>query len=132
MILSLVLWFIRRKNLSDKDRNKVITTLLESIDAPPLQALISVDENRRVLVNGKPLSVEQIQALRESASAVLNSTARNLIHEQVRYAAIDTGFLKNGTGDLYSQLFYKAALWTAQEEDNLLRALASEDIHTLT
>lgn len=124
MIVQVIKW-LWRSRLSDKDRLSLLNIVIHRLDIIPLRAIITVDENRRVLVQGKPLDTEQLIVLRESASSTLNSYARNIIREQIRFAAIDQGFLKSD--DPQTQLFYKAALWFAQEEQNLLENIASPD-----
>lgn len=122
MIARLVAWMLKRVSLSAKDRLVLTNAVIHSMHAVPLHAIITVDENRRVLVGGKAFSAEQMLALRESADTALNSQARALIREQVRFAAINNGFLQSE--DPRTQLFYKAALWFAQEEQNLLQQMS--------
>lgn len=122
MILRFVAWILKYKSWSEQDRLVLLTKVMHSLDAVPLHAIITVDENQRILIQGKLATVEQLIALQESATSVLNSQARNLIREQVRFAAIDQGFLKSD--DPKTQLFYKAALWFAQEETELLQRMA--------
>lgn len=124
MIAKILAWGIRKWNFSDKDRLVLITGVMHSLDAVPLHAIISVDENRRILVQGKPISSEQAFALSESAATALRSQALSLVHEQVKFAAIDRGFLKSD--DPRTQLFYKAALWFAQQERELLEMLSPD------
>lgn len=123
MIIRLIVWALNRKDLSEQDRLTLLTEVMHSLKAVPLRAIITVDEDNRIFIQGKPASVEQLMSLQESAASALNSTARNLIREQVRFAAVDKGFLKSD--NLKTQLFYKAALWYAQEEDELLRQMAA-------
>lgn len=122
MIVRIIAWFLERKNLSEQDRLALLTRVMHSLEAVPLHAIITVDESQRILIQGRLATVEQLVSLQESATSVLNSQARNLIHEQVRFAAIDQGFLKSD--DPKTQLFFKAALWFAQEESTLLKQLA--------
>lgn len=103
--------------------------VMHRLGAVPLTAMIQVDENRQILVRGRPVSTEQLVMLKESAAVAVNSQARNLIKEQVRFMAIDQGFLKSD--DPKTQTFYKAALWFAQEEDTLLRQMAGPQDQSL-
>lgn len=128
MIAKLVAWLLRQ-DLSVKNRGILMNAVINSLDTVPLRAMISTDENRRVLVQGKLLSPEQAISLRESATSLLNNQAMKLIREQVRFAAIDQGFLQNEKADPYRELFYKAALWYAQSERELVEAIAgSQDL----
>lgn len=122
MIAKLVIWLMGRKTFSEKERLSLVNAVLRNIDAVPLRALIDVDDNRRILVRGKLASTEDLIVLQQSADTALNSVARNLIHEQVRFMAIDKGYLQSD--DPKTQLFYKAALWFAQQENDLLKQMA--------
>lgn len=126
MIAKFAAWLLKR-NLSPEDRSLLLTAVVNTIGAVPVKAIISVGENQQILVHGKPLALDQAIALRESAQAALNSYARALVHEQIRFAAVDAGFLKNESDDRYRSVFYKAALWFAQQENELLKALSPTD-----
>lgn len=89
-----------------------------------MRAAITTDAANRILVHGKPVSAEQLMTLRETAASTLRSPARNLIHEQVRFMAIDRGFFQSD--DPKAQVFYKAALWYAEQENDLLTQLAAD------
>lgn len=130
MIARLAAWLLK-KNLSVEDRGILVNAVMHSLDTVPLRAMISTDENRRVLVQGKLLSPEQGISLRESATSLLNNQAMKLIREQVRFAAIDQGYLQNEKADPYRELFYKAALWYAQAEKELVEAIAGSEDHSL-
>lgn len=123
-MIRFVVWLLKRKKLSEKDRLVLTNYLLESIKTIPLRSLITQDPNRVIHIQGVPLSVEQSIALRESAKAALNSKARQTVQDQVRFAAIDKGYLKSY--DQTDALFYKAAIWYSQEENQLLEWLAGE------
>lgn len=123
-MIHLVTWLLRWTGLSSKDRDILFKEVMHSLDIPPLRAIISTDENRRILVNGKPLEPDQALLLRESARTTLDSFARKVVQEQVRFKAVDEGFLKSN--DLETGKFYKSALWYAQEENELLRILAQD------
>lgn len=121
MIVRLALWLLRSKRLSVKDKTLVVNTLLEGIKAIPLRSLITQSENGTILVQGRPLAADELIGLRESAVSAVHSKARQLVQNQVRFAAIDKGYLKSYNQD--DALFYKAALWFAQEENALLEWL---------
>lgn len=122
MIAQLAVWLLGRKSFSEKDRIILTNALLRGAGAFPLRAVIGVDANQRMTINGKPVSLDDMATLRDTADTALRSPARKLVHEQVRFMAIDKGFLQ--TEDPKVQLFYKAALWFAQEETELLKQMA--------
>lgn len=124
MLIKLVIWLLKWKRLSVRDRTVLTNVLLESIKAVPLKSIISIDQSHNIYVMGQPLDGDQVVKLRNSASSTIHSEARRLVQNQVRFAAIDKGFLKNY--DDKDELFYKAALWYSQQENELLEALSGE------
>lgn len=121
----LVEFIIKHYPFSLRARTALTNTLIGSI-AIPIRAAITV-RGGRIFINGKQAEPEMLLSLHEAADAVLKNQARKLIHEQVRFMALDKGFL--GTDDPTQQLFYKAALWYSQEENNLLEQLAGSYSH---
>lgn len=112
---------ILRIPLSDKDQTNLVNAVINRLGIP-LRSILAIDGNRRILVNGRPLSIEQSQQIQEGSYALLKNPARKLIRDQVRFQAVDKGYLQSN--DPKVQLFYKAALLFAQEEDELVRTLA--------
>lgn len=129
MIAKALLWLYRR-SWSAKDRALLTTELLTSIDAVPLRNMITIDENRRILVQGKPLSPEQALSLQQGAQAALDNPSLKIVREQVRFNAIHEGYLKS-LDPTRDANFYKSALWYVQEEKELLQALAGAQDPTL-
>lgn len=120
-MIATLIKLILRIPLSDRDQTLLVNAVINRIGIP-LRSILAIDGNRRILVNGSPLSIEQSQNLQEGAYALLRNPARKLIRDQVRFQAIDKGYLQSNDPKL--QLFYKAALLFAQEEDELVRTLA--------
>lgn len=120
MIVSLIK-LILRIPLTDKDQTNLVNAVINRVGIP-LRNILAVDGNRRILVNGSPLSIEQTQGIQEGAYALLRNPTRKLIRDQVRFQAVDKGYLQSN--DPKVQLFYKAALLFAQEEEELTRVLA--------
>jgi len=125
MLARLLTWIIRIVPFSDKSRLELVNGLINRAGGVPIHSIITVDENRRILVQGKALSVEDILRMRESARTLLDSPLRKLIQQQVRFSAIDEGYLKS-QDPTKTALFYKAAIWFSQQEDELLRGLAQD------
>jgi hypothetical protein len=122
MIARIVAWLIG-KNLSVSVRTILVNAVIHSLEMPPTRAIISKDESRRILVQGKPLSEEQAALFLEGAYALTTNPAQKLIRDQVRFMAVDRGFLQSSNPE--TQLFYKAALWYAQTEQELVLELLS-------
>jgi hypothetical protein len=130
MLANIVAWCLNRSWLSIKDKNVLVTAVINTLDIPT-RSILTTDENRRILVQGVPLSIEQTQQLQESAFALTNNQALHLIRDQVRFTAVQNGFLTNVDADPIRELFYKAALWYAQEEKVLIASLAGSQDSTL-
>lgn len=112
--------FLLRKNLSIKSKTALVNAVIDRLGVP-LHAIISTDDNRRILIQGKQLSIEQTELLFSSAVALKDNYARKLVRDHVRFMAVDLGYLQSKDPEV--QLFYKAALWFAQEEDRLIDSL---------
>lgn len=89
----------------------------------PLRGIIAYDDANRMMVNGRRVSPDQLLTLRDSAQNALDNGALKLIREQVRFNALNQGYLQN-TDPSKDAGFYKSVLWYAQEEINILQALA--------
>lgn len=116
---------LRRADLSIEDRNLLTTLILDGIGALPLRDMIYVNEEGKLLVNGKALSVEGARALRESARGATKNQALKFVNEQVKFNAITFGVHKLETER--QSFFCRAALWFGQEQQKLLAILAQED-----
>lgn len=121
IIAKIIIWYLKNNRLSGEARALCITVLLNNLQALPISSIITYDNLGRILVNRKPLEVEQSVALRESAHALSDSFARRIIREQIRFNAIELG-VHQGL-DTYMILFAKAALWVMQEEEKLIASL---------
>lgn len=96
--------------------------LLTTVGVLPLHVIITVDDAGKLHIRGKALEYQQSLALRESAKAVLSSSAWKLVHEQVMYESVSEGFLKAQTDK--QLLFGQAAVWFGQKETEILKLLA--------
>lgn len=124
MIIRLIAWLLR-KDLSEKDMLILSTAVMHRLGELPTRATLSVDENMRILVNGRAIDAEKSMQLRESANAILNNRAYHLVREQIRFLAVQHGFHTAQTPT--EQLWARAALWFAQQEDELFKSLAMKD-----
>lgn len=106
------------------DRMLLTTMLFDKIGALPLRDMIRVNEEGRLLVNGRLVGVEAARKLRESARAELNSYARKFISEQVLYTAVVMGVHKMETPE--QSVFSRAAIWYKQQEDIWLNLLGGQ------
>lgn len=126
MIHTVISFLLRNRAVPSAIKNQVLTGAIAGISGVPLTASISVESDGSIMIHGKKLSALDMQALRESADGALNSYARSVVRDHVRFVAINNGFLKNDNLD--TQVFYKAALWFSQEEDRVLSALSKAGV----
>lgn len=117
--------FLLKKDLSEASRNKLITCILDKLYVLPLKEIIVRDEQGTFLVSGKPLELEKLMILRESARSALQSVALKLINEQVLFNAVTIGVHRVEKPE--QLMFSRAAIWWGQQQDSLLKLLANED-----
>ncbi len=124
MLIKIIIWLLRSKRLSKQERIDLSTEVMRGLNIVPMHDIISTDAKYQFLVNGNPIDMETAIRLKESASQVLNSFARSLIHQQIQRLAFVNGFHK--ASDIDQILFYKAALWFSEQEDILLKSIAQD------
>jgi hypothetical protein len=111
---------LKKSNLSLEDRTALTTALLDKLGALPLTDTIKISAGE-IVINGKPLEMEQAIAFRESLVALSENQARKLIHQQLRYLAI--GWAVNSGTNNETLMFSKASLWLLDQENNLINNL---------
>lgn len=121
MFIRFVCWLLRQKRLSSLDRATLTNVVLDSIQALPTHAIITVDENK-IFIRGSALDGERALVMREGAQSALNNVALRTIQEQVLYQAISLGVHQALTPE--QMHFAKAAIWYGEEEKKLLQLLA--------
>lgn len=114
-----------KSTLSEENRIKLLTAILDKSCALPFRDIIEINEDRTILVNGRTLDMEGAKVLRESARGLINNTAFKLIQESVAFRAVNIGTNKAIT--LYDIMFGKAASWWGQEEKRILTLLGQTD-----
>lgn len=114
---------LKKKNLSQEDRIALTTALLDKLNALPIGDLIHFTDTS-ISINGKELDQEQSISFREAAVSLKDNFARRVIHEQIRYKAIDLGINKALSTD--TLMFSKAAIWVLNEIEILIVKLSTE------
>jgi hypothetical protein len=113
-----------RGSLTAPQRNRLVIHILDIETALPIAAILT-GSDEGILVNGELLDFEKARMMRDAAMRVLENQAFKLCADQVRYIAIKNGL---ATGLLPEDLlFYRAALWYADELKKHLALLAQED-----
>ena len=111
---------LKKSNLSLEDRSALITALLDKLHALPLDNTLVIEKDG-IIINGKPLELEQVINFKDSCIALQENVARKVIQEQIRYLASNLGMYKATTfEELY---FYKSALWCLNQQDILIESV---------
>lgn len=118
------IWGLRHSKLSQDEKALLLSTVLDSIGSLPFRDIISSNESGRLIVNGKPVSIEMARNLQHSARAGLENIAIRFIREHVAFMAINVG-VHNGDS-LDKIMFARTALWNGQQEKLLLEKLAGQ------
>lgn len=122
--VDLVIQLLKDQRITGEDKARITAALLDDLLAIPIADVIKVATNGQVLINEKPLDIEQARAFREGCKALYDSSARKIIQDQIKYKAIKMGIYDGLTPDMI--VFSKAALWCIQEENKLLSTLAAD------
>lgn len=123
--VKLALYLLNNKALTIEDSNRCMEVVLKDLGNLQINDIIKIDDQQQLVINGNPLTMEQVIQLRESAIAALNNRALNIIRDQVSYAAVTYGVHKALTPE--QMFFARAALWYGQEEVKLLETLAQRN-----
>lgn len=125
LVVSLLKFALERAVLGSDERNLLTALLLEGLQARPLADILYIDEDKQLIVNGKPADMEQMRLLHGHARAALDNKTLSLIREQVAILASIGGAVK--AAKVEDLIFYRAALWWGQQEDFYLKLLAQRD-----
>ncbi len=113
---------LSRTNLELEDRTALITALLSKLNTLPIGDMIAFTQNG-LIVNGREMDMEAVIKFKEACGVLKDNFARKVIHEQIRYKAIEMGINKSISID--TLMFAKAALWTVNEYEILLEKLGN-------
>lgn|SRR3990167_175979 len=119
----LVIKLLRNSNLTLENRVLLTTALLDELKAIPATDIIKFTE-QGIVVNDRLLDLEGARLLRESAKATMDSQARKFVQEQVNLRAVTLGVHNGDTPE--KLMFARAAIWQGQQQEELLKILASE------
>jgi hypothetical protein len=119
-IIQKIIQQLKKANLSLEDRTALTTALLDKLQALPLSNTFIVGQGK-VIINGKELETEQAISFVESCNALKDNYARKIIHEQIKYLAINLGI--HNCLSLDTMMFAKAALWCLQQQEELLEKI---------
>lgn len=114
--------YLLRAPLSREERALYTGSLLSALDGSPIRDIILINEQGELLVNGRPLTPEELGAYGKMAKGILENPFMKLIWDQVRYTSFKGG-VSEGTNP-ESIVFYRTALWFGEQERAWLRLLA--------
>lgn len=124
IVSQLTVYALRHKRLSGEQKAYVASALLDNLEAPPIADIITITADGTMLIRGRRLSVEQAIAFKESGASLKKSFALKLIHDQIKFLAINIGIHQGLTQDGIT--FSKASLWVVQEVEKLVNQFSGE------
>lgn len=124
IVAKIVIWLMDNSNFSIEDRMLCTTALLNKLNAIPACDIVNVDDSGRIFVNGKPVDSDKITQIRQQAEDLLDNPLRQLVREEVSFRAVKIGVHK--ANDLKEIFFAKAAIFQAQQEDEIYERLAQK------
>lgn len=131
ILVVLFRFILKTAKLSTDEKNLCITMLLTNLNYLPISDSIKYNQRGVLLINNKPLEVDEAIRVRLEAKTLRESRLRQLIRDQVTYLAINVGIHQASNAE--QMYFAKAALWWKQEEEKLLETLGGQDdSHELT
>lgn len=124
LITTLCLKLLKSAKITADDKARIINAFLSKIHTLPTRDVFSFDEMGGLKIRNKPLTVEQVLLLKDSAMTLRDSYARNLINEQMTYEAIKMGVYQGMNSDMI--LFSKAWLYTIEQENKLIAQITDQ------
>lgn len=127
MLSKIRIWlfkYLLRSSLSRDERALYTGFLLNSLEGIPVRDIILINEQGELLVNGRPLTPEELSAYGKMAKGLLDSPLMKLIWDQIRYTSFKGGVSEGINQD--SIIFYRTALWFGEQERAWLRMLADD------
>lgn len=122
-LTKLILLALKSSKIEGKEKNKIINALLENIGVLPIKDAISIDEQGRILVRGKPITdMDMANSIKQGASAILDNGTRKIVKEQLMVEAGKILLYMSKTPE--DLLFAKAIVWTINNEDKIYNNLA--------
>lgn len=115
---------LRKKPLSPANQLLILNYLLEEVGALPFQDLITYNEQNTMCIAGKPITMEQAQALKTGADSLEKNFAYRTIKEQLAFQAIKFGVHSSVTLDML--ILGKAALWIQEREKEWIDKLSGK------
>lgn len=121
MLSKIICRILKWKKLKGEDKTRIITALLDNIDALPIRDAITFDADGTIIIRGKKLEIEQIQNLKTGVSVLKDNFARKLIEEQLLYECSKLGLHQGLTPEQIQ--FSKACIWCLQQQNKFLTML---------
>jgi uncharacterized protein YxjI len=121
--VKLAVWLLK-KRLNLEEKTELMNAVLKSLSALPLRNVIEVMGDGSLSIKGKVLDFEERRILEDSAKALKDNRAFQLIQDQVLYTSLSFGLNQSVTLDmLYTS---KAAVWWGSQENQIIKLLANE------
>lgn len=122
MLSKIICKILKWKKLKGEDKTRIISALLENIDALPIRDAIKFDLEGTVIIRGNKLELEQAQNLKNAVATLKDNYARKIIQEQLLFEANMLGLHKGLTPEMIQ--FAKACIWCLENEELLINKLS--------
>ncbi len=124
LITRLVIALLKWARLSIEDRTLLTVAMIDKLKALPVSDIISLDQKGSLLIEGKPVELNQAISLREGARLIVNSPTYRIVQAQILYQATKLGIHE---GDTPEKVFFsKVAIWWHQEQKALYESFAQQ------
>ena len=123
LLTRLTLWALKTSKIRGEDKTLILNALCENLGVLPIKDAISTNPQGQVLIRGKLLTdVDQANAIKQGASAMMDNGTRRLVKEQLMTEAGKIMLYMGKTPE--DILFAKAIVWVALTEDKIYNDLA--------
>lgn len=122
MIVSLVLWFLKRSRISLEQKGILLNGILDKLAMLPLRDIIQINQEGMLVVNEVIVDRDKASSLRDSAKSVLLNEANTLVDNQVLFEAFNFGI--NSSVNFEQIYSAKMAVWWGKQRYKHLTLLA--------
>lgn len=118
-------YLLRSGKLSLEDSSMLVSAVLDNLGALPYTDVINYDEDGKLMLGERALTLEEMKKLRDSAISALQSNALKIVFEHVKYMAVVEGINKGQTVE--QQYFGRSGIWMVQNMEKCLKTLAQSN-----
>lgn len=122
LVVMFAIWLLKSKRLSLQNKSALVNSILVKLDALPLHGIIRHD-NGNLVIKDKPLDIEELRIIRDSARSLKDNRLYALIQDQILFEAMTLGVNSTNFEQGY---FAKAAVWWGRRENELVNMVVND------